>query len=198
MLMVVIVLYSKRKWEMTSAVPMSELPLSQENLTLDPIFVFLLETINPLRSGMGAQWTGWTMISTLWEYRTGVVQVKMPVSSFWAWKMLSRYSSWSSLPLSVAHPSGYFLFPFQFDYISTGFRLDQLACLIDWSIHWDGFELLATSERKSVLNRRTDGVVGSAWTPSRGFRETTGMDWTRRWWRRGLIGIVSEWIGANL
>lgn len=93
-----------------SGAPISELLLWHEKCTLLPIFVFLVEATKPLRSTMAGQWTGWTMISTLCWWRVGVVQVNVPESSFWAWKILNRYSNVRSLPSSSVHPSGYFLF----------------------------------------------------------------------------------------
>ena len=50
-----------------------------------------------------------TSISTLCVCLVGVMQVKVPESSLVAWRMLSRYSSWESLPGSLLHDSGYFL-----------------------------------------------------------------------------------------
>lgn len=96
--------------QVNSGAPIKELLLWQEKWTLTPIFVFLVDATNPLRSTIAGQWTGWTIISTLCWWRVGVVHVNVPESSFCAWKILSRYSSVLSRPSSSVHPSGYFLY----------------------------------------------------------------------------------------
>lgn len=95
--------------QVNSGAPIKELLLWHEKWTLTPIFVFLVDATNPLRSTIAGQWTGWTIISTLCWWRVGVVHVNVPESSFCAWKILSRYSSVRSRPSSSVHPSGYFL-----------------------------------------------------------------------------------------
>ena len=70
--------------QVISGAPIKALEFWQLKCTLEPILVLRLEAASPLRSGSGGQWTGCTMISTLWLCRVGVVQVKMPESSFCA------------------------------------------------------------------------------------------------------------------
>lgn len=92
--------------QVNSGAPVNELLLWQENWTLVPILVFLVDTTNPLRSTIAGQWTLWTIISTLCWCRVGVVQVNVPESSFCACEIVSRYSSERSRPSSSVHPSG--------------------------------------------------------------------------------------------
>jgi hypothetical protein len=96
--------------QVSSGAPIKALLFWQEKNTLVPILVLRFEAMSPLRSGICGQCTGWTIISTLWWCRVGVVHVNIPESSFCAWKMLSRYSSVLSRPSSSVQPSGYFLY----------------------------------------------------------------------------------------